>query len=157
MATTRSRRRPAAKRPPYEGTCREGCGQTVLVLLNNRTNRWAAVDYWPEPGGNIQVNLAARTYRVVPEEERPAMDPTIANPDAHPTLYVMHVVNCPTAARRRGVKAEQGILPLGAEATATVRRHGRPRCSECEEKLSIDELAAGLLICRNCTPAKETP
>lgn len=157
MAMATHHRRPAAKRAPYEGTCQEGCGQKVLVLLNNRTNRWAAVDYWPEPGGNIEVSLSARSYRVIPPADRDAADATTANPDAHPNLYVMHIVNCPKAARRRAAKAEQGILPLGAEATATVRRHGRPRCSECEEKLTIDELAAGLLVCRNCTPAKETP
>ncbi len=160
---TRRRRKPVARREPSEGRC-GSCGQRVWWLLNNRTNQRAPIDEYPEPGGNISVSFRAGTYRVIPREELPQHDPTIADPDAHPTLYVHHAVNCPTVLRRQAQQPQATPLPLPlelpAEATAatTSRRPGSraPRCQLCDIRFTWQEIAAGLTRHPHCEPERTT-
>ena len=42
------------------------CGAPIVWLKHERTGRAAPIDAHETPGGNIEVNLIAGTYRLVP-------------------------------------------------------------------------------------------
>lgn len=86
------------------GTCR-WCSAEVLWLRSVATGRPAPIDAFPDPDGNIAVDVAAGTYDVVGRTPRPV--PTLTDPEpAEPpvVLHLNHWVTCRNATRRKAAK-----------------------------------------------------
>ncbi len=84
------------------GSCRWGTGAVpcrahVFWLKHERTGKTAPIDVEPTDRGNIEVNLEAGTYRIVPEPER-------AERRGSDSLFMNHWVTCPAAQSAYGAR-----------------------------------------------------
>jgi hypothetical protein len=73
---------------PKGPSCRK-CGAPVLMLKNDNTGNVAPIDPEPVEGGNVTVDPATMTYRVVPKAEL-QLSP-------NRKLHKSHFATCPHA------------------------------------------------------------
>lgn len=68
------------------------------------TGKVAPIDWSPVPGGNILIH--GDTYEVLVGSEREALDPTVLDENAVPTLRVNHWSTCTRAPRSSGTPTD---------------------------------------------------
>lgn len=92
----------------------EGCSAAILWLAyagenKAKVGRLAPIDAEPAPGGNVEVDRPAGTYRVIGDPaQRSLLDPTLADPDARPTLHLNHWTTCSSPTARRLARERAG-------------------------------------------------
>lgn len=86
---------------PVAGRC-STCHAEVLWLVNERTRIKCPINRLPEPGGDCEVDIPARTYVAYPPHIARGLDPTVVDLDAMPTLHRRHPETC-TRPRARNI------------------------------------------------------
>lgn len=90
--------------------CRS-CGAKIYWLKNDKTGKPAPIDAAPSVGGNIEIDLAAQTYRVVGK-------PELLRTPGYPHRHTNHFQTCISANvwRRHGGSGMRGSRkPRGRE------------------------------------------